>query len=557
MPYRGGYILAELLRDVFKGLRDYFQTNLTADRVVLGFRDERSEAAPERDYPEVTVTLYDARLDNVGRYGGLFRTIAVNPDGKTAKIGRIPSPLNLYFQLDTFCEKREDDWILSREAMGLLADRYTKITTDDGRVLHLFPVSMDVLDTLTADVIWRKAYRFFVQVWLDSPATAEDAYLVLIRRLKMEGEVWDMDSSPSVPSGGKIYANGEDLILEKALWAARNCSLIITYREMDQFVGRMKEANSRLRLLRYSRPVLISEESMEPFPGSVVPIGNLKTAHDDWFWKTEGGAYIHPANPPHQTERYLMDPAAGPNGFCDYWLTEFLKFADVGFYDGIMADLICIKISKMEQLYPGCSWKYPTQAEFEVVQEAFLAKLKEVLNGQGMILIPNSPNIDSPTDPDYLVNVWKDIIDGWNRQWFMMEAKNKPGDPFMAKATNERFMTISDSYSADGKLVIVQVSPRYMGQGFSEEQVRADILYCIRGYLLVKNDPWVCMAVDWNGSFAKMEALFNTFGDLFEYRYGNPVGDRFEEGGVWKRRFENGMIVKVDMTTPTSSFGPE
>jgi len=345
--------------------------------------------------------------------------------------------------------------------------------------------------------------------------------------------------------------------LEKALWAARNCSLVITFEKIDQFVGRMKEANSRLRLLRYSRPALTTEESMEPFPGSVVPIGNLKTAHDDWFWKTEGGEYIHPTVAPHQSERYLMDPAAALNGFCDYWVTEFLKFADAGFYNGIMADLTCIRIQKMEQYYPGCSWKYPTQAEFEVVQEAFLAKLKGVLNEHGMLLVPNSPNIDSPTDPDYLVNVWKDIVDGWNRQWFMMKAKNEPGDPFMTKVNCERFMTICDAYSADGKLVVAQVSPRYMEQGFSEDQVRADILYCIRGYLLIKNDPWVYMTVDWNGAFAKMEDLFNIFGDLFEYKYGNPVGDRFEEGGVWKRRFENGMIVEVDMAAQTSSFGPE
>jgi len=273
-------------------------------------------------------------------------------------------------------------------------------------------------------------------------------------------------------------------------------------------------------------------------------------------WKTEGGEYIHPIVGPYQNERHLMDPAAGPNGLCDYWISEFLKIADVGFYDGIMADLTPIRITFMEQLYPGCYWKY-TQEQFETVQEAFLAKMTEVLAEHGMIIIPNDCNSQSPTDPYYLINTRKKNVGGTNRQWFIMKAKTEPEDPFISEASDEQFMTIFDSYSADGKFVIAQVSPRSMEQGFSEEQVRADILYCIRGYLLVKNDPWVYMIVDWNGSFAKMETLFNTFGDLFEYKYGNPVGDRFKEGGVHKRRFENGMIVEVDLINHTSSFGPE
>jgi hypothetical protein len=354
--------------------------------------------------------------------------------------------------------------------------------------------------------------------------------------------------------GAKIYSDGEAATEEVARWIAERCMLIVTLGSVGSYIPVMKETNPNLIVLHYFRPALTTEEEN---PDSIIPIGTLKADHDDWFWKTEppDSDYIHPADPPYQEQRYLMDPAVGPEGYAQHWMDEFKKMIPGAPYDGIMSDLTPIRISKMEQLYPGCSWKY-TQEQFELVQEEFLASLKQVLNADGKVIVPNNVNTSSPTDPDYLVNTRMRNVDGLNQQWFMMMAKNEPEDPFISQVTTELFMNHVDAYSAAGKISILQVSPRQISQGFSEEQVRADILYCIGGYLLVQSGVEVYMVVDWNGSYAKLRDLFDTFGDLFETDYGFPVGDRWKEGGLWKRCTSKGRV-EVDLVNHTFDFVPK
>lgn len=552
--------MAELLRDVFKGLRDYFQTNLTADRVVLGFRDERSEAAPERDYPEVTVTLYDARLDNVGRYGGLFRTIAVNPDGKTAKIGRIPSPLNLYFQLDTFCEKREDDWILSREAMEVLADRYTKITTDDGRVLHLFPVSMDVLDTLTADVIWRKAYRFFVQVWLDSPAAAEDAYLVLVRRLKMEGEVWDMDLFPvdriipeSLHYAAKLYAT-IGLTQEDAKWLAARCDLFITDGSGEQIVSALRSLNPGMKLFRYFGNPLVGTQKSGGFRGAVWE-NYIESEHPDWIWRDN-------QDPPQKIwktgKKYFIAPENGydpPKGsvqpWANYWLTKVLEAIGNLPYHGVKADL---SAQSLKQFHEPERTKLPYRYDaggdidaadviFVPLQEARMAALKAGLNAADLLFIPNNIGILI----DHFLSNRVPNIDGFLHQWIFMTYRSG-GDKYQPESTAEAMMDILDACRALGKLMIIACSPSW-----DLEEIR----YCVHCYNLVSSHPYTFLNIDTAGGWEDLQTLFNNYSEAFETDFGQPVGERYKESGVWKRRFENAMILEINLINRTYSFGPE
>lgn len=180
------------LADIYEGLRDYFADNLTAEQVKLSFRDERVENADQRSFPEITFGLIDARLDAGRRYGGMIETREDDPGGDTTVLTRVPIPINLHFQLDAYCEKRLDDWKLTQELLAILGANQMTVTTPQGEKLFLVPLTMDTVDALTEPGLWRKAYRFYVPTWLNHPATPKTEYLVLVRHLNMQEELWIM-----------------------------------------------------------------------------------------------------------------------------------------------------------------------------------------------------------------------------------------------------------------------------------------------------------------------------------------------------------------------------
>jgi hypothetical protein len=188
------------LRDTFQGLRTYFQGVLSevmaADQVMLAFRDERGDLEENRKFPSATIYLYDVQIANNRRYGGRTREVTMNAEQTQADISKSPIPVDLFFQLDTYCDKEADDWSVMEKLVPVFGARGSKVVTPEGREFYLVIQTIDKLDDLTGDALWRTAGRFKLQVWFAHPEAAQQSYLVLQRRLTMEGETWTMDDPP-------------------------------------------------------------------------------------------------------------------------------------------------------------------------------------------------------------------------------------------------------------------------------------------------------------------------------------------------------------------------
>jgi len=85
---------------------------------------------------------------------------------------------------------------------------------------------------------------------------------------------------------------------------------------------------------------------------------------------------------------------------------------------------------------------------------------------------------------------------------------------------------------------------------------RQEIAYCVGCYLLMKNDPWVYLNIDWAGKYENMRRLFREYGDIIDTDNGVPVGPRYKEKNLWKRKYSKGLVV-VDPIKHTFDFIPE
>jgi len=345
------------------------------------------------------------------------------------------------------------------------------------------------------------------------------------------------ESTGKILYAAKIYS--ARLTAEDASWIASHCDLLITDGSSDEWIFEMKATNPNLRLFRYLTSCLVSEPA-GIFTTSV-PIGSLLEEQNDWFWRTEGGDYVHPLEAP---DAYLIDPAASTDGWSEYWATEALNLLDGLLYEGVHGDLAAIDVRSVREKCPDIDNRYPAEADFHAAQEPCLSSFHDRLNASGRLLILNNVTTISLIDRDYLFNTRIYSEDGFNHQAYAMQTKFWPGDPFTEPQSQEFQMDAVDVCAGLGKTLVLGAQP-----GIDRE----DILYCIGCYLLVRQDPYVYLNIDWDGRYSNMHMLFNEFGDLFETDYGQPRGPRYKENGAWVREFSGGTAI-VNLEAHTFEF---
>ena len=164
--------------DIFEGIRLFFSAKLTtASEIVVGFGDERTNNEENRDYPAVAITLYDLRFDNLNKHGGIIRYATESVDRHTSTFIKPPVPVDLYFQLDTECETRAQEWPLLGQIIPIIGNGHTKFLTPLNRKMFISPFTSGVTDDIT-DGLFGKSIKFILQAWFANKDEAQQAYLV-------------------------------------------------------------------------------------------------------------------------------------------------------------------------------------------------------------------------------------------------------------------------------------------------------------------------------------------------------------------------------------------
>lgn len=167
--------MSNLIRPVVQELKNFFvgivpevqsQVSGQPDRFFVGFGDERIKAVNE--YPRLIITLYDAVPDR-GAQTGAHSYIVKDTQAGTGEVHLADKPMRLYFQLDVYCKKISDDWVVNERLQRYLILHHKKLITADGRELFIVPESFNVLDELEDFYLYRKDYRFYAVVWYDYP----------------------------------------------------------------------------------------------------------------------------------------------------------------------------------------------------------------------------------------------------------------------------------------------------------------------------------------------------------------------------------------------------
>jgi len=332
--------------------------------------------------------------------------------------------------------------------------------------------------------------------------------------------LWGGSSSWAREKGSVLYAArvyNAKLTPKDASWIASRCDLLIVTGSGDKLVGLMREKNPDIKIFRF-------------LTTAGVPCSwHLLKDHPKWFLRDPEGNIIR------RTYACLVDPAI------EEWSQAWVDFANAKIdsfgYDGAKGDMAFVDISSA---VPEILRTYPSDEAWHQVEEKHLRRLHRGLNRKGHLLILNNVHMYSRTNEDFLLEVRIHNEDGFIQQAVGMRYKMKPNDRFASAQHFVRGMSIIKQCSRMGKIVILAMQPSFPHH--PRKRVRDEISYCVGLYLLVREDN-VYLNIDWDGDYGRMQTLFRVYGEVIEGDYGEPTGETYKEGGLWKRGYSKGLVV--------------
>jgi len=337
----------------------------------------------------------------------------------------------------------------------------------------------------------------------------------------------------SLQLAAKIYSSS-GLTSADAAWIAARVDFLIADGSVDDIVDDMKIARPEILLLRYiATPVV-----------STVPLGQFKAAvyendmPSDWFWPDGEGNKIWVG--PLETAYYVLPSVGGVSGWPDFFADAVLAYIGNRAFDGVHGDIAAQRLQHYPDEYELLKDHYEdNNVLFRADQEPHIARLRSRFNDAGFFFMTNNVGILG----DYFLNSRVPNIDGFNHQWIFM---NKPGT-YQTESQAESLMDRVDECIPLGKLILIQAGPN---PNWDQEEIN----YCVHAYMLISKNPYTYLALDFGGAFSDLQTLFNDYGSAFETDFGQPLGDRYKEDGIWKREFVNGLL-QVDLVNHTYSFG--
>jgi len=167
------------IEDFVAGLQTHLAasvTGLTADKIVVGFPDDRIVNGVDEALPTVCISVMDLSPDPENRTSGKLFNVTANPNN-TATLEYPPLPFRLTAQIHTFTRTHIEDWQLQQDVVRLF-ECGKPITTPLLETYYPRYEGGDNQDDLTADG-FAKVYRFSIPLWLADARAAETEYLVL------------------------------------------------------------------------------------------------------------------------------------------------------------------------------------------------------------------------------------------------------------------------------------------------------------------------------------------------------------------------------------------
>ena len=351
------------------------------------------------------------------------------------------------------------------------------------------------------------------------------------------GGLWDPTTyQRSVLYCAKVY--GDKIDWEDADWLAGHVdAIILGSPHGDRVVGYLKSLNPDLYTFRHFH--LLGLHENDQAGGAVVGYEFVNEYFPEWFLLD---ALSQRFTMPKNGKLWAMD--VGQIGWRAYWTNQVLSRISPYDYDGLLGDFATIDVRSYWA--PNGLLNY-NDSTWHIVNEAYLDTIHQRLNFNGLMFVANTTEPNSVLDNDYIVNTRVHSVDGSNWQGFAMRVKGNPEKPYVPQNQLIKSWEIVETHAQLGKVFIAGAQP---------QPDPAQMSYCVGCYLMCKCSDQIFFNVDWLSDMDLLKMIFDLYGDILNYDYGQPIGDRYFEAGYWKREFTKGTAI-LDLQLHLFTFQPK
>ena len=247
--------------------------------------------------------------------------------------------------------------------------------------------------------------------------------------------------------------------------------------------------------------------------------------HPDWFLLDAQGKRIF-----NDSGYYLMDP--GNQGWRNYLLTRIQETQEQRGWFGVFLDNVEGSRDKYERKNT-LPVKYPNDASYQAAVQSLLQMLyTSYFHPQNRPLMANIiEKSDNTTWFNYLQFLDGAMEEGWAVDW--------SSNSYLSESDWLKNLTMAEQTQNNGKYAIL------ISQGTKTNTTRQKFAFA--SYLLISN-----------GRAAFRYANYSSYNQNWLYSnytsaIGNPLGPRYQSGGIWKRDFTNGSV-SVDPIKHTASI---
>lgn len=250
--------------------------------------------------------------------------------------------------------------------------------------------------------------------------------------------------------------------------------------------------------------------------------------HDEWFLKDSSGERIGWAQGPGQY--WFMD--VGNPEYQAFWMARVLEFVtdmppDQDGWDGVYIDTVfAARFAGLER-----NATYVTDAAYEQAAYDFLARIHDRFQAEGLPILINlwpALTVHSYTE-------WATLTEGIKIEHFVSTWSSGYLDP----DTWERQVSGLEEIGRAG--IIATVYPK-----FRDNSAQARI-YGLASFLLGRQGTHDFFYYQFPNDFTFFPPLWF---EEWEVPIGHPLGDRYQEQGVWQRDYSNGRVL-VNPTAET------
>lgn len=261
----------------------------------------------------------------------------------------------------------------------------------------------------------------------------------------------------------------------------------------------------------------------------------------DWFLRdTNNKLIVHDNN----GKRFVqMDP--GNAGWRQFFLTrlralqEQVDPVDGGTWDGVVLDNVDASLNRIYKLGVKPQ-KYADDTSYQAATAGFLSYLyNEYFRDQGRPLLANITNlVDQNAYFKYL-----DQVDGIMEETWSVDWRNQ----YVSASKWEQHLSRAEQAQARGKRLILGAQGEESDYQNVWQEPNARQEFAFASYLLITNGR-ASFRYTRAGQYSYLWLYSNYTAAL-----GTPVGARYKDGSVWRRKFTNGLV-SVDPVARTASI---